>query len=90
MTAEGLWGYSEPQTLPLSPHGPFTDLGDVLVGQMDGFYGFSRFGGRTVYTPSLQTCPLYSMVLMCLFRFFDRFKTAKFRCVGEAKYLRAE
>lgn len=38
--AEGLWGHSDPQTLSLSPHGPFADLGDVLVGHGVGFMAF--------------------------------------------------
>lgn len=77
--AEGLWGRGDPQTLSLSPHGAFPDLGDVLAWSHGwALWLFMFWGKNSVYTPSLQSCPLHSTVLMCLFGiFFNRFKTAK-------------
>lgn len=88
--AEVVWGHSDPQTLSLSPHWAFSDLGDVLtwsVGWVLWLFVFWR--KNSVHTPSLQTCPLYSTVLMHFFLIGSR-QQSKLRCVGEAKYLRAD
>lgn len=74
-------------------HWAFSDLGDVRtwsVGWVLWLFMFWR--KNSVHTPSLQTCPLYSTVLMHLifFLLIGSRQQNKFRCVGEAKHLKAD
>lgn len=91
--------HSDPPALSLSPHGAFADSGDVLAWSAGWvLWLFMFWRNNSVYTPSLQTCPLYSTVLMHLGFFLVWFglilisskQQSKFRCVGEVKYLRAD